>query len=50
MNDNRNEVVSINHIKQQIAEADELINEFSTKDLELKNVGFYLGQFMKDKL
>ena len=50
MNDNKNEVVSINYIKQQIAQADEYFKEYSAKDLELKNVGFYLGQFIRDKL
>ena len=50
MNDNKTEVVSINYIKQQIAQADEYFKEYSAKDLELKNVGFYLGQFIRDKL
>jgi len=48
LNDNQNEVVSLNSIRQKITDAEDSLNLFQDKDLELKNISSYLSQLLKD--
>jgi hypothetical protein len=50
MNDDNNEYVSLDKIRQQIANYTDLFSEYSSKDLELKNIGSFLRQYTQDKL
>ncbi len=50
MNDDNNEYVSLDKIRQQIANYTDLFSEYSSKDLELKNIGSFLKQYTQDKL
>lgn len=50
MNDNNNEYVSLDKIRQHIANYTEYFKEYSAKDLELKNIGSFLRQYSQDKL
>jgi hypothetical protein len=50
MNDNNNEYVSLEKIRQHIANYTEYFKEYSAKDLELKNIGSFLRQYSQDKL
>ena len=50
MNDNNNEWVSLDRIRQQIANYSDLFKDYSSKDLELKNIGSFLKQYSQDKL
>lgn len=50
MNDNNNEYVSLDKIRQEIANYTEYFKDYSAKDLELKNIGSFLRQYSKDHL
>ncbi len=50
MNDNNNEYVSLDKIRQHIANYTEYFKEYSAKDLELKNISSFLRQYSQDKL
>jgi hypothetical protein len=51
MNDDNNEYISLDKIRQQIANYTDLFSEYSSKDLELKNIGSFLKQYTtQDKL
>ena len=50
MNDNNNEYVSLDKIRQEIANYTDYFKDYSAKDLELKNIGSFLRQYSKDHL
>jgi hypothetical protein len=48
LNDNKNEVVSLNNIRQKITDAEDSLKLFQDKDLELKNKYAVLTQLLND--
>ena len=50
MKNNNNEYVSLDKIRQEIANYTEYFKDYSAKDLELKNIGSFLRQYSKDHL